>query len=450
MIFKTFRVLLRRWAQWIPFTRYTLFWVLGIAIGKQILYLPITTENATNTQLPLIRTMALFVAVLVLFFMLLSILSTLAAYFYFLWLHRRKRTILDITFRKEKSRQFILASLPLAIRPILGFVKAQLRYGQHFYTPSFALLSGKRQKNSIRRSSIEGHCELILDNIQEYQINAAMLYFQDLFQILSLPVQQPLLASFINTPIASNRQIEDIAPRHTDNMDIRIDQLRKVVGDPLHQKNFETGDDPRRIIWKVFAKNRNLIVRIPEPLEPFASKLSVYVSFYQALPLLSLSQDFMTPMLNYYKTQIWSIYQSLEQQQWQLTYIPDQHLNITTTASENHQVQQLISISQWQADKPTLQYFSEGQGSLLIISSFCSVQELKQILETCTSSTRIHFIAVSKCMQRTLAWHWLRSIIWISPNNTKAKLSNRWLLLPLRRQLHRNEKALTRLLEQHR
>ncbi|MCC6187333.1 MAG: hypothetical protein IT256_09295 [Chitinophagaceae bacterium] len=450
MTLSTLQAQLRRWAQWLPITRYTLLWVAAIAIGRRILYLPISTADASNTQLPLIRSMALFVAVLLLLFMLLSILSTLASYLYYLWLRRRGRSALDVAFSSQGGKHYLQASLPLAIRPILGFVKAQLRYGQHQYTPSFALLSAKRQKNSLRRAAITGRSQLALPNIQEYQIQAAMLYFQDLFQIISLPTQQPLQASFINTPTAHSTATDSLAPKHTDSMDIRIDQLRKVVGDPLHQKNFESGDDPRRIIWKVFAKNRNLIVRIPEPLEPFASKLAVYASFYQGIPSLPLSQDFLDPMLNYYKTQVWSIYQSLQQQQWQLSYVPDQHLHPNTSLPPHQHTQQLIALAQWHRQQSTAQYFATGSGSLLIISSLCSPQELAQILQHSPASTHIQLVALSACMQRHMAWHWLRSLIWLAPNTRKAQLGNRWLLSPMRRQLRRNEAALASLIAQHR
>ena len=55
-----------------------------------------------------------------------------------------------------------------------------------------------------------------------------------------------------------------IEPKSTKNDDVRTNQLRKISGEWLEYKKYEATDDIRRIVWKVFAKNKELIVRKQE------------------------------------------------------------------------------------------------------------------------------------------------------------------------------------------
>ena len=99
--------------------------------------------------------------------------------------------------------------------------------------------------------------------------------------------------------------------------------MRKVEGEFLNYKNFENNDDVRRIVWKIYAKNKELVVRIPEMMDPYASHVYLYASFFSS----SISKAMRTvedPFLNYYKVITWSVYQNLVKQGFEVRYIPDQ------------------------------------------------------------------------------------------------------------------------------
>ena len=85
-----------------------------------------------------------------------------------------------------------------------------------------------------------------------------------------MPVHQNMGGNFYQAPDTLPQASSEISPKQTNTMDVHIEQLRKVEGDLLHYKSFEAGDDVRRIVWKVFAKNRELVVRIPERMEPLS------------------------------------------------------------------------------------------------------------------------------------------------------------------------------------
>ena len=74
-----------------------------------------------------------------------------------------------------------------------------------------------------------------------------------------------------------------VQPKKTEETNMRIEEMRKVEGELLNYKNFETNDDVRRIVWKIYAKNKELVVRIPETNDPYASHIYFYASFYNAI-----------------------------------------------------------------------------------------------------------------------------------------------------------------------
>ena len=236
--------------QWIPFTWNTVFFTVIFWFLFNKFHQPITKENINDQQLPFIRLMSMFIMVMFIALAALSVLSALATWIYFLVLRNDKKSALEVHFTLEqkgqKQQQFLQASLPKVFRPILGFIKARLEYDNAQLTDKFALLSSHRKKNSLLRNAIAGKSRIELPDIKEYQIKGGVLFFEDLFQIISLPVTQQVAGNFYQSPKRMPETIEDVSPKETDSMDIRIEQLRKVEGDLLHYKDFESGDDCKK------------------------------------------------------------------------------------------------------------------------------------------------------------------------------------------------------------
>lgn len=439
------------YTQWIPFTWNTVFFAAIAWIAYKILYQPITKENAIDAQLPFVNLMGAFVAWLVLGLILISILSTIATYLYFLWLRKNKKTALEIHFYTEekgkRKRQFLEASLAFVFRPILGFVKGRLYYDDGQLTDKFGLLSSRLKKNSLLRDAIVGKSRIELPDIKEYQIRGGILFFEDLFQIISLPVRQAVAGTFYQSPDHMPETIAEVSPKQTNSMDIRIEQLRKVEGDLLHYKSFESGDDVRRIVWKVFAKNRDLVVRIPERMEPYASHLNFYASFYTAINSTIIGTEYFAEMLNFYKSNVWSIYQALQQKEWQIKYIPDQEFHLAEQLSDSERAERIISNSEWQKELSTRDYFSPKKGTVLVISSLTDPKELEKILDEADNSVQIFYVQLSPIFHQYVALNWLKSLFFIPAPDRLSRLKSSWIFSPLRRQILKNEQQIESLLK---
>ena len=223
--------------------------------------------------------------------------------------------------------------------------------------------------------------------------------------------------------------------------------MRRVEGEYLNYKEFETGDDVRRIVWQVYARNRELVVRTPEMFEPYASHLYYYVSFYSDIKSEWLNEGFINEMLNYFKNNAWTIYQSLAGKEVQLRFMPDQSFNVPEHLQDEERVAGIISQSVWQSDKPTDSYFNPRHGAVLCISSFISVESLKALLDRCDSFTLIYFVKLSRILSRNSVAGLISRIIFLPPQDRLSRLRAKWTFSPFRLSVQKREKEIEALLE---
>jgi hypothetical protein len=381
----------------------------------------------------------------------LSALSALAAWLHYLWLKRKKEVVLQLQFSTEtkngrSNRVFLNAALEGAFRPLLGFVKGRLFYDDYHLTGKFSLLGNKRKPGSIWRTAIAGRSRLLLPDVKEYQLRGGFVFFEDMLHLFSFAASQPAGGNFYQPPVLRKKEDQEVAPKKTETTDIRIDQMRRVEGEYLNYKDFEAGDDVRRIVWKVYAKNRDLVVRVPEMFEPYASHLYFYASFHTSVGENWVNGEYGAEMLNYFKNNVWTVYDTLAAKEWQMRYIPDQPITVPEGLEERDRVGRVISSSTWHQDKDLSAYFNPRQGTVLCISSLTDPRELAQLLDQADSSLVIYFVKLSRTFRQFVAWSWLKRLIFLPPKDRLAKLRDLWVFSPLRFQLQRREKEIEALL----
>jgi hypothetical protein len=438
--------------QYFPFTVNTV--LIGIAGwgAFKLLYAPTPKGEEPSPLLPFIVLMGKMALWFVVALIGLSILSTFASYFYYLWLRSKKGNKLQLEFitetRKGKSNKlFLIARLDDVFRPILGFIKGRLYYDDNVMTDRFSLLSNKRKEQSLKRIAITGRSRMSLPDIKEYELKGGFVYFQDMLHLFSLAAAQQVSGHFYQPPVLTEGYDADVFPKKTESMDVRIEQLRKVEGEPLNYKDFEAGDDVRRIVWKVYARNRELVVRVPEMYEPYASHLYFYASFHAAVKAQWMGEGYLKEMLNYYKNSVWTIYDTLSHKEWNMRYIPDQSFNIPEQLSEEEKSGRIISNSTWHRDASLQQYFNTRNGTVLCISSFTDPQELRNVLERCDASTVVYFVKTSNVFKHFVALSLLSRIIFHPPHDRLSKLRARWTFSPMRLQVQKREREIEEILK---
>jgi hypothetical protein len=437
--------------QYFPFTINTLLYVVAGWLSFKLLYKPVPKGDYPSPFIPFIILMGKLTFWFIIALILLSMFSTLASYFYYTWLKERKNISLKVDFSTEtgngkKNKLYLTAQLDGVFRPILGFIKGRLYYDDNVMTDSFALLTDKRKPQSLRRSAISGRSRLYLPDIKEYDLKGGFIYFQDMLHIFSLAAAQPVTGHFYQPPVINGSHDEEVYPKKTENMDVRIEQLRRVEGEYLNYKDFESGDDVRRIVWKVYAKNRELVVRVPEMYEPYASHLYFHASFFATLKKQWLNDGYSREMLNYYKNCIYTIYDTLSKKEWEMRYIPDQSFNLPDQMSEQEKTARTISNSTWHTDRSLKEYFNPRTGAVLCISSFVDIEELEELLERCDAATVVYFVKTSGVLRSFAPLRWLSRILFLPPQDRLSRLRASWTFSPMRLNVQKREKQIEAIL----
>jgi hypothetical protein len=438
--------------QYFPFTLNTVLCVVAAWAAYKLLYTPPAKGDEPSSLLPFV----ILMGKLVLWFLValagLSVISTFGTFLFYLLLRNDKGYKLKVEFTTEtakgkKNKLYLHAMIEGVIRPMLGFIKGRLYYDDNVMTDRFSMLSNKRKDQSIIRYAISGMSRMELPDIKEYELKGGFIYFEDMLHIFSLAASQQVSGHFYQPPVLTEAEDYEVFPKKTETMDVRIEQLRRVEGEYLNYKDFEAGDDVRRIVWKVYAKNRELVVRMPELYEPYASHLYFYASFYAEVKAQWMSEGYLKEMLNYYKNSVWTIYDTLGHKEWEMRYIPDQAFNIPEQLSEDDKAARIISNSTWHKDASLGQYFNPRTGAVLCVSSLTDPVELKNLLDRCDASTVVYFVKVSNVLKHFAPLNLIGRALFLPPKDRLSRLKTSWTFSPIRFQVNKREKEIEAVLK---
>ncbi|HTO17032.1 MAG TPA: DUF58 domain-containing protein [Edaphocola sp.] len=404
-----------------------------------------TLADSFNPLISLMGKMALGIFLLLI---LLSLISTIVAFLYYRQAKNKDSFLLKIQNSKDENEVLsITPSMKNVFRPLLGYISGRLLLKDFAFSDTFVLASTHYKKNSLRMDGIYGKGALYFPDIKEYQIKGSIIYFEDMLRLIRLPIKRNLTTSFYNAPKINNQYNLDVQPQSAKDMEERIQEMRKVEGEFLNYKQFEFGDDIRRIVWKIYGKNRELIVRNPETRNPFASKLEMYASFHNSIATLIPGNKLANELLNVYKNAIWSLYKSLaDKQKWELIYLSEQQIP-NNIEDVQEKVAYQIAQSHWQEHSRIEQYFNLKTGTVFCIHSLTNVEDLKHFIENGGAEKIIHFTMLSSALEQSKVSLWKR--VFLLNDNQKGiqQLQTEWLLSPLRMQILKNERAINRVLQ---
>ena len=379
------------------------------------------------------------------------LLSVVFCYLRFLWLNKRRSNGLAFEFshQEKRSRLSFKAVLPFVWRPWLGMVSCRLLYDDGRLTDKLPLLGNQRSKGSFFRNAVYGKQALALPDIKEYDLKGCFIYFEDLLHLFSFSCFLPRKGHFYQPPEAKAAKMSEAQPREVRQNNIRVSESQRMPGDYVLYKDFEGGDDIRRIVWQVYAKSRELVVRMPEERDFFASDINFYASFYTALPESRSRNAFAAEMLNFYKNCVWTAIDTLLKRNIALNYVPDQPFHAAETLGPAQRMQLSISNAGWQKDKPLPDYVPARKQGILCLSSFTEPEDLKAWLETAGSGAIVYFVPLSGAFRQVVVWTWLKRIFVKAPAERLKRLRARWLFSPLHGKTRKREKQLIKLLEEY-
>jgi hypothetical protein len=328
---------------------------------------------------------------------------------------------------------------------VFGYIRLRLRYDKNNISPKFAPISQELKKHFFSMQT-KGVYNWPFKNIKEYDIHTGIIYFEDFFQFFSFTSQLSVNNNFYTQPLKAATGKVIVQPKKTEDTNMRIEEMRKVTGEYLNYKNFETNDDVRRIVWKIYAKNKELVVRIPETNDPYASHIYFYASFYNAVSN-DVYEEFNSVFLDNFKTVIWNVYEQLYRQNELIQYIPDQETKTFYADDVIQKTKYIISTSSWQRQNNLNTYFNKQYASVLCISSVTDAKKLEEILENTGKSLTVVFVQLSKSFSNIKVKDWLQWIFVNPEKKSSEKLQLAFSLSPLRKKILDNEKSITELLK---
>ncbi len=439
--------------QWVPFT--SNFFIVGAAFLVSWLIFNrysdfSSAKKEINSYDPLVLIMAKVTLVFIALLLLLSILSAVVAWLLYIRTSKKKNLNLELNFEHGKNRDTMWLSsvLKAARRPVLGFIKASLYYNDKETTDKFVLASNKVNKDNFWREGVSGKSALQLPDIREYDVAGSFIFFEDMLQLVSLPIRQKLKGHFYQPPLNLQTKEQEILPLKTEDMDTRIEQLRRIDGEYINYKDFESGDDVRRIVWKVYAKNRELVVRIPEIFNPYASEVYFYASFYTDLNAIESANAYSDAMLNYYKNYVWTVFEALAHKEFEINFVPDNQIKIPKQENYAAWVQRNIANSNWQQSLTLSNYFKPRYGSVLVISSLNTPEEVAEVMEQCSKDTLVYYAKLSDCFKSATPLSLLWRIILHPPQDKYKRIRGTWFFSPFRFRLQKREQKIEKILQQ--
>ncbi|HRI22367.1 MAG TPA: hypothetical protein PLA68_15505, partial [Panacibacter sp.] len=284
---KNIRAIIQPVTFYIPFTYYFFLFAVAAVLTNNWLAEQAILPGSSFADIfkLLLKTALWFIAAII----IVALLSALVSFIVFLWKKRKNGIHFSVTTTavkgeiKDNPAQKIHIKISPLLKPLLGFVKLRLQYDEQQYSDKFALVQDNEKK--LISLNYAGDYQWNLPEIKEYHVEKLIVYFEDLFQFFSFTVALPVEDRFHTNPFAPPVKNFNISPRKTEDTSSRIEELKKVEGEYLNYKNFENNDDVRRIVWKIYAKNKELVVRIPEVLDPSASHAYIYASFFNGFDI---------------------------------------------------------------------------------------------------------------------------------------------------------------------
>jgi hypothetical protein len=387
-------------------------------------YITADASEKVNDIAVLLLKSSMFVFGLIVLFAIITILASYLMY-------RKSKAKPEIKFTysnvNEAACEVICDKLPF---PLAGTVKAGLTFDRQYE----ALIVLKRLKH--RRAY--GKKDLILPNIKSYDLDKVTLFFQDIFRMFSFEIEFDHRVSVVVLPVSENNVQLSKVSYTTDNDEVRTETVHRKEGELLHFKHFESSDDIRRIVWPVYAKTKELIVRMTEMRSMYASRIDMYASFcnnYRDLLEKTVSDTF----LDIYKTNIWDVYKSLKKDN-DVRFIPDQKSKIAV--EYQHEVSAQISGMDWHSNKVE-EYFDNGRASIVCISSLIPSQDTEKILDKFDTNTVIIFASMRSSVEKINIKDVLMEIFTIPK---KKKINWKWLFSINRKKVLNNDKAIRNVL----
>jgi hypothetical protein len=374
----------------------------------------------------------------------ISLLSVAATWIYFLNGVKNKSISLQAKFGDGHKADAGWVSFTIIVkgpvlRPLLGNIQAQFIFPQKRMSERVILDTNVTKPRHFLREGILGTGKTLLHDRGIYDVEYIFISFCDMFGLVLLPCSIPFTQQLYTLPPPQPEQKVKAQPHSTEEQKHRIDIPKRVEGEHVNYKEFETGDNIYRIVWKIYAKSGDLVVRIPETKDPHASHLYFYASFYDGFNLSGGA--FESELLNVYKDHVRNLFEALQRNGYDVRIPRDQELaRLSGVGEKKNEIFQITS-SSWQNQKPPSDFIQYNKAAFVSLSSLTPASEVQKILKYLPASVPVVVVKLSDAIPSPFKIS-LKDIFFRPEKQPTDRLRQPWLLSSLRRSLKDNEEEI--------
>nr|WP_321233897.1 DUF58 domain-containing protein [uncultured Psychroserpens sp.] len=344
---------------------------------------------------------------------------------------------LDGNIKGEAGQVPVMISLPKALLPLLGYIKIKIEFDNGNLSDTIVI--NKFSRGFEKLLPKEGSTLIWLPDRKQYHAKGFIISFIDYLQFFRFTTYKKSSNSFYLHSAEMDVSLREINPSKTKEEIEKIKTSRKVQGDYLNYKDFETGDDVRRIVWKIFAKNRELVIKTPEVINPYASHIKFHTSFYNLISK-DLTSAYAISMLNYFKDIVYNICLNIKKKDKKVEFNIDQAVNEFVTVNEKDRIGFQLSSASWQNNRSVNELKLSGE-SVICVSSLISIEELTTLIEK--GSSNIIIVNVSRHLDNQNLFNFKNLFLRKDQKSELNKLG--WVISSTRNKVKKNEKAIEEL-----
>jgi|GEM_PF-982097 len=378
----------------------------------------------------------------------ISLFTALGTWAYFLILIENKK--INVQARFGDGQKAEAGWVPLAImitgpalRPLLGTIQARLVFSGKRISERIILDANVSRPRHLWREAIRGTGQTLLHDRGIYDVEKILISFCDMLGLVSLPCTVPFTQQLYTLPQALTDRNIKAQPHSTEEQKHRIEIPKRVEGEHVNYKEFETGDNIQRIVWKIYAKSGQLVVRVPEIKDPYASHLYLYVSYFHGFDLKE--GVFETELLNIYKDKVRNLFEALQRNGYDVRMPPDQEVpKLAGLGDKNTDLFQITAAS-WQNKNTPSAYVKYNKAAFVCLSSLTPVNEIEMLAKNLPPAIPLVIVKLSTVIPSPFQLK-IKDIFFKPEKHPADKLRQPWLLSSLRKTLQRNEQEIERAL----
>ncbi len=377
-----------------------------------------------------------------------SVISVLSAWVWFVIRYRNNKTPMRLRLGEGNTAEAgpvrIFLQIGGVLRPLFGQVQARLVFRDLTRSSVITLDQNVRDGGGILRTAISGTAKTDLYNRGASEAEEIQLLFIDPLRLVIMPFTIEMSRKVNMFPRKSDNNTIPAQPNRTEQQLERIETPKRVEGEMLSYKDFESGDDVRRIVWKIYARNGELVVRIPETMDPYASHLVLYASFYNAS---SSAADlaFDEQLLNAYKDVVRQLLDGAQAGEYAVRLPADQQVHDLRDETPEKKLLLQISFANWQRDMPPAQFVNVRDAAMVCIPSVTPAAEVEKLLWQLPANVPVVAVQLSGSIP-TLLQMPASEYFFSRYLRPAEKLRRAWTFAGLRRKLRDNEMQLEMLL----